>query len=83
MIDAFVGWQEPAKAIADKGAMAVISSKSNAKMRIPHNRDLYAMLNLVEWFFLQNERHAKAYKTYEKSNEMTSPLSTSSRSSFS
>ncbi|MEN8887589.1 MAG: hypothetical protein ABF243_01825 [Celeribacter marinus] len=47
-----MGWQEPAKAIAGKGAMAVISSKSNAKMRIPHNRDLYAVHNLVERFFL-------------------------------
>jgi hypothetical protein len=37
--------------IADEGALAVILSKSNAKIPIPHDPNLYAMRNIVERFF--------------------------------
>ena len=36
------------QAIDDEGAVAVIPSKSNAKVPIPHDPNLYAMRNLVE-----------------------------------
>ena len=34
-----------------KGAIAVIPSKSNAGIRIPHDPGIYAQRNLVERFF--------------------------------
>ena len=64
--EAFLNWDAPPLAIvadkaygsaairqsiADEGAIAVIPSKSNAKVPIPHDPDLYAMRNLVERFF--------------------------------
>ena len=60
--DAFLSWDTPPSAIvadkaygsaairqsiADEGAIAVIPSKSNAKVPIPHDPELYAMRNLV------------------------------------
>ena len=39
------------KQIAEEGALAVIPSKSNAKITIPHDPNLYAMRNVVERFF--------------------------------
>ena len=38
-------------AVTDKGAVTVILSKSNAKVPIPHDPELYAMRTLVERVF--------------------------------
>ena len=43
--------QKIRKTIADEGTLAVIPSKSNAKKPIPHDKNLYAMRNIVERFF--------------------------------
>jgi transposase len=66
MMDAFLGWDnEPLtivtdkaygstkirQQIADEGALAVIPSKYNARKPIPHDRNIYAMHNIVERFF--------------------------------
>ena len=79
--DAFLGWNAPPKAIvADKaygskairqaikneGAIAVIPSKSNAKIFIPHDPDLYAMRNLVERFFCRMKDMRRLTMRYEK-----------------
>jgi len=60
--DTFIGWQkQPAaivadnaygskairQAIADEGALAVIPSKSNARVHIPHDPDIYANETLL------------------------------------
>ena len=66
MIDTFLDWKEKPLAIvadkaygstkirqqiADKGALAVIPSKSNARNPIPHDPSIYAKRNIVERFF--------------------------------
>jgi len=66
MMNAFLDWEIPPLAIvadkayasakikhpiADEGALAVIPSKSNACIPIPHDKNLYAMRNIVERFF--------------------------------
>ena len=63
---AFIDWKHPPaaivadkaygsrairQAIEDEGAVAVIPSKSNARISIPHDPEIYAMRNLVERFF--------------------------------
>ena len=78
---AFLGWCEPPhaivadkaygsaairQAIADEGALAVIPSKSNAKVHIPHDPDLYAMRNLVERFFCRMKDMRRLTMRYEK-----------------
>ena len=54
------------QAIADEGALAVIPSKSNAKVHIPHDPDLYAMRNLVERFFCKMKDMRRLTLRYEK-----------------
>lgn len=79
--DAFLDWEQPPLAIvadkaygskairqsiADEGALAVIPSKSNAKVHIPHDPDLYAMRNLVERFFCKMKDMRRLTTRYEK-----------------
>ncbi len=79
--DAFLDWEaSPAaivadkaygsaairQAIADEGAIAVIPSKSNAKVPIPHDPKLYAMRNLVERFFCRMKDMRRLTTRYEK-----------------
>ena len=45
--------------IAEEGALAVIPSKSNARIPIHHDKNPYAMRNIVERLLLQNERYEK------------------------
>jgi len=54
------------QAIADEGAAAVIPSRSNAKMPIPHHPDIYAMRNLVERFFCRMKDMRRLTTRYEK-----------------
>ena len=54
------------QAIADEGAVAVIPSKSNAKMPIPHDTEIYAMRNLVERFFCRMKDMRRLTTRYEK-----------------
>ena len=54
------------QAIADEGAIAVIPSKSNAKMPIPHDTEIYAMRNLVERFFCRMKDMRRLTTRYEK-----------------
>lgn len=54
------------QAIADEGAIAVIPSKSNAKLPIPHDPELYAMRNLVERFFCRMKDMRRLTTRYEK-----------------
>lgn len=78
---AFLNWETPPKAIvadkaygsaairqsiADEGAIAVIPSKSNAKIPIPHDPELYAMRNLVERFFCRMKDMRRLTTRYEK-----------------
>lgn len=79
--DAFIGWQkQPAaivadkaygsksirQAIADEGALAVIPSKSNARIHIPHDPDIYAQRNQVERFFCRMKDMRRLTTRYEK-----------------
>jgi len=78
---AFVHWNHPPlaivadktygrkailQAITDEGALAVIPSKSNAKIHIPHDPDIYAMRNLVERFFCRMKDMRRLTMRYEK-----------------
>ncbi|MEO1492727.1 MAG: IS5 family transposase, partial [Pseudomonadota bacterium] len=54
------------QAIHDEGAVAVIPSKSNAKVPIPHDPNLYAMRNLVERFFCRMKDMRRLTTRYEK-----------------
>lgn len=54
------------QAIADEGAIAVIPSKLNAKMPIPHDTEIYAMRNLVERFFCRMKDMRRLTTRYEK-----------------
>jgi len=78
---AFLDWDQPPLAIvadkaygskairqsiADRGALAVIPSKSNAKEPVPHDPDLYAMRNLVERFFCRMKDMRRLTTRYEK-----------------
>lgn len=81
MFDAFTGWQnEPLAIVADKaytsnrirqqitdeGALAVIPSKSNARKPVPHDRNLYAMRNIVERFFCKMKDMRRLAIRFEK-----------------
>ncbi len=54
------------QAVADEGAVAVIPSKSNAKMPIPHDLNIYAMRNLVERFFCRMKDMRRLTTRFEK-----------------
>jgi transposase len=54
------------QSIADEGAQAVIPSKSNARVPIPHNPDLYAMRNLVKRFFYKMKDMRRPTTRYKK-----------------
>ena len=54
------------QAIADEGAVAVIPSKSNARIPIPHDPELYAMRNLAERFFCRMKDMRRLTTRYEK-----------------
>lgn len=54
------------QSIADEGALAVIPSKSNARLPIPHDPKLYAMRNLVERFFCRMKDMRRLTTRYEK-----------------
>ena len=51
--------------IADEGAIAVIPSKSNAKVPNPHDPELYAVRNLVERFFCRMKDMRRLTTFYE------------------
>ena len=78
---AFIGWKkQPAvivddkaygskairQAIAEEGALAVIPSRSNAGIHIPHDPDIHAQRNLVEWFFCRMKDMRRLTTGYEK-----------------
>ena len=54
------------QAIADEGAVAVIPSKSNARVPIPHDPNLHAMRNLVERFFCRMKDMSRLTTRFEK-----------------
>ena len=58
--------QKIRKAIADEGALAVIPSKSNAKKPIPHDKNIYAMRNIVERFFCKMKDMRRLATRFEK-----------------
>jgi transposase len=81
MMDAFLDWDnEPLAIVADKaygsakirqqiadeGALAVIPSKSNAQKTIPHDRNIYAMRNIVERFFCKMKDMRRLATRFEK-----------------
>ena len=54
------------QSIADEGPLAVIPSRSNARVPIPHDPNLYAMRNLVERFFCRMKDMRRLTSRYEK-----------------
>ena len=81
MFDAFTDWQEePLAIVADKaygsakirrqiedeGALAVIPSKSNVRQLIQHDKNLYAMRNIVERFFCKMKDMRRLATRFEK-----------------
>ena len=54
------------QAIADEGSLAVIPSKSNARIPIPHDPNIYAMRNEVERFFCKMKDMRRLTTRYEK-----------------
>jgi len=81
MMHAFLDWQKPPLAIvadkaygsakirqqiADEEALAVIPSKSNARNPIPHDKNLYAMRNIVERFFCKMKDMRRLATRFEK-----------------
>ena len=52
--------------IADEGALAVIPSKSNARMPVDHDPDLYAQRNIVERFFCRMKDMRRLATRFEK-----------------
>ena len=80
-MDAFLDWEIPPLAIvadkaygsakirqqiADEGALAVIPSKSNARHRINHDKNLYAQRNIVERFFVKMKDMRRLATRFEK-----------------
>ena len=80
-MDAFLNWETPPLAIvadkaygsakirqqiADEGALAVIPSKSNARIPIPHDKNLYVMRNTVERFFCKMKDMRRLATRFEK-----------------
>jgi transposase len=49
-----------------EGAVAVIPSKSNARNPIPHDKNLYAMRNIVERFFCKMKDMRRLATRFEK-----------------
>ena len=81
MMDTFLDWDhEPLAIVADKAygstkirqqiadevALAVIPSKSNARKPIPHDKNLYAMRNIVERFFCKMKDMRRLATRFEK-----------------
>jgi transposase len=81
MMDAFLDWQQEPLAIvadkaydsrkirqqiADEAALAVIPSKSNARIAIPHDPYLYAKRNIVERFFCKMKDMRRLATRFEK-----------------
>ena len=81
VIDSFMDWRKPPLAIvadkaygganirrkiAEEGALAVIPSKSNARNPIPHDKNLYAMRNIVERFFCKMKDMRRLATRFEK-----------------
>ena len=81
MMDAFLDWSHAPLAIvadkayastrirqrvADEGALAVIPSKANARNPIPHDKNLYAMRNIVERFFCKMKDMRRLATRFEK-----------------
>lgn len=81
VFDAFTDWDEEPHAIvadkaygsakirqqiADGGSIAVIPSKSNARMPIQHDRNIYAMRNIVERFFCKMKDMRRLATRFEK-----------------
>ena len=81
MFDAFLDWQHAPLAIiadkayasatirqqiADQGALAVIPSKSNARVPIDHDPNLYAQRNIVERFFCRMKDMRRLATRFEK-----------------
>ena len=54
------------KMIKDNGALAVIPVKSNAVNHIPHDKNLYAMRNIVERFFTRMKDMRRLASRFEK-----------------
>ena len=81
MMDTFLDWEVPPLAIvadkaygsakirqqiADEGALAVIPSKSNARMPIPHDAGLYRHRNIVERLFCKMKDTRRLATRFEK-----------------
>ena len=81
MMEAFLDWKVPPLAIvadkaygsakirqqiADEGALAVIPPKSNARKPVPHDKNLYAMRNIVERFFCKMKDMRRLATRFEK-----------------
>jgi|GEM_PF-452972 len=64
--DKTYGSKDIRQRIADMGALAVIPSKSNARIHIPHDAALYAMRNVVERFFCTMKDMRGLATRYEK-----------------
>jgi len=65
-VDKAYGSKAIRQQIADEGALAVIPSKSNAKIPIPHDPNLYAMRNVVERFFCRMKDMRRLATRFEK-----------------
>ena len=80
-MDVFLDWDNPPLAIvadkaygsakirqqiADEGALAVIPSKSNARVPIPHDPHIYAQRNIVERFFCKMKDMRRLATRFEK-----------------
>lgn len=64
--DKAYGSKDIRRRIADKGALAVIPSKLNAKIPIPHDENLYRMRNIVERFFCKMKDMRRLATRFEK-----------------
>lgn len=52
--------------IRDEGALPVIPSKINARNPVPHDKNLYAMRNIVERFFCRMKDMRRLATRFEK-----------------
>ena len=66
MDDKAYGSKAIRQAIAEEGALAVIPSRSNAGIHIPHDPDIHAQRNLVERFFCRMKDMRRLTTGYEK-----------------
>ncbi len=81
MFDAFLNWKGPPLAIVadkaygskairqkiqDEGALPVIPAKSNEQNPAEHDKNLYAMRNLVERFFCRMKDMRRLTHRYER-----------------